>query len=75
MESHGMDREGGVPTADDETPILQVIEEWTSAQCAKDIDRLMSHYATDVAVFGIHPSCNITGADAWRREWEKYLSH
>src|SRR5271169_5064575 len=59
----------------DEQQIRQVITDWTSAQCARDIDRLMSHYATEVVVFGVNPPFHTTGAAAWRRVWEAALSH
>lgn len=59
----------------DEAQIQQVITDWTSAQCAKDVDRLMFHYATDVVVFGVNPPFHTTGVAAWRRVWEAALSH
>jgi len=60
---------------DDETPIRQIISEWTAAQCAKDIDRLMSHYAPDVSVFGLTPPLLTQGAASWRKVWEERLPH
>lgn len=46
-----------------ETRLQQLIADQMSAICAKDLDRLMSHYAVDVVVFDVKPK----GADAWQR--------
>ncbi|MCA1852834.1 MAG: DUF1428 family protein [Beggiatoa sp.] len=35
-----------------------------SVICAKDLDRLMNHYATDVVVFEVKPPFQTKGADA-----------
>lgn len=59
----------------DEAQIRQVIADWTSALCAKDLDRLMSHYATDVTVFDVKPPFQTKGAAALRRVWEACLSY
>ena len=57
-------------TATDETEIRQLIDEWRSALCARDLDRLMQHYAEDVLFFDAVPPCRHHGADAYRRTWE-----
>jgi ketosteroid isomerase-like protein len=49
--------------------------DWTSTQCAKDIDRLMSHYVPEVVVFGVNPPFHTTGVAEWRRVWEAALPH
>ncbi len=45
-----------------------------SAICAKDLDRLMNHYAADVVVFDVKPPFQTEG-DAWRRTWEACLPY
>ena len=59
----------------DEAQIRQVIADCTSALCAKDLDRLMSHYATDVTVFDVKPPFQTKGAAAWQRTWEACLPY
>jgi ketosteroid isomerase-like protein len=55
--------------------VRQLIDDQMRAIRAKDLDRLMRHYAADVAVFNLRPPFQITGAEAWRRVWEAGLSH
>jgi len=59
--------------AHDEAQIRQLITDLASAICAKDVDRIMSHYSTDASVFNCKPPFQIKGADAWRRVWEEDL--
>ena len=61
--------------AHDKTQIRQIITDWTTAQCAKDIEGVMSHYAAEVNVFGLTPPLLTRGAAAWRSVWESRLPH
>lgn len=57
-------------TTHDEAQIRQIIDDWRSALCARDVDRLLSHYAPDVLFFDAVPPFQHRGADAYRRTWE-----
>lgn len=59
----------------DEAQIRQLIADTARALCAKDLDRMMAHYATDVIVFDVKPPFQTRGADAWRRTWEACLPY
>lgn len=59
----------------DEAEILRVIADQRSAVRAKDVARIMSHYAAEFAVFNVKPPFQIRGRDEWRRVWETSLSH
>ncbi|CAF3038035.1 unnamed protein product [Rotaria sp. Silwood2] len=59
----------------DESQIRQLIADWTSAFCLKDIDRLMANYADDVIIFDIKPPFQRKGANEWRRAWEECLPY
>jgi ketosteroid isomerase-like protein len=61
--------------AHDEAQIRQLISDWIAAQCRKDIDGVMSHYAADVSVFGLTPPLLTQGAASWRSVWEARLPH
>lgn len=61
--------------AHDEQQIRQIITDWTTAQCAKDIEGVMAHYAEDVSVFGLTPPLLTRGASTWRSVWEARLPH
>jgi uncharacterized protein (TIGR02246 family) len=59
----------------DEAQIRQLIANQVSAICAKDIDRIMAHYAQDVTIFDVKPPFQIKGADAFRRIWQECLPY
>lgn len=61
--------------ARDEQAIRQLIADQQKAVGAKDIDRIMAHYAADVIVFNVKPPFQTRGAKDWRRTWETSLSH
>jgi uncharacterized protein (TIGR02246 family) len=56
--------------ARDEAQLRQLIAEQLNADCAKDLDRVMSLYAPDFVVFDVKPPLQLRGADAFRRMWE-----
>ena len=61
--------------AHDEAQIRQLIADQARAICAKDLDRLMAHYATDAIIFDVKPPFQTLGADAFRRVWEACLPY
>jgi len=61
--------------ARDETQLRQLIADQMSAICAKDVDRIMAHYAADVIFFDCKPPFQTKGADAFRRIWEECLPY
>jgi len=58
-----------------EVQLRHLIADQMSAIGVKDLHRLMTHYAADVAVFDVKPPFQTTGADAWRRTWEASLPY
>ena len=56
-----------------EAYIRQLIDSWTKALHAKDVDKLMSHYAPGIVLFDLAPPLRYVGADAYRRNWEEWL--
>ncbi len=59
----------------DEAQIRQLIDDWRIALCARDLDRLMQHYAPDVLFFDAVPPYQHRGADAYCRTWEAMLPY
>jgi ketosteroid isomerase-like protein len=59
----------------DEAEVLRIIADQQKAVCAKDVDRIMSHYAAEFCVFNVKPPFQIRGAAEWRRVWEGSLAH
>ena len=54
----------------DEIQIRQLLDEWRSALCARDLDRLMTHYSAEVVFFDAVPPYQHRGAAAYRATWE-----
>jgi ketosteroid isomerase-like protein len=50
-----------------------VIEGWTKAIAAKDIDAVMSHYAADIVTFDLAPPLQTTGAGALKKSLEAWF--
>ena len=59
--------------ADDEAKIRQLIDNWAKALRAKDVNRLMSHYAPGILVFDLAPPLQYVGTDAYRKNWEAWF--
>jgi ketosteroid isomerase-like protein len=62
-----------IPT--DEARIRAQIEVFANAFRVKDIDAIMSVFATDVVSFDIVPPLACRGAAAFRQHWEKTFAH
>ena len=60
--------------ASHESEIRELIEDWADAVRAKNIDRIMSHYAPDILAFDAISQLQFKGADAYRRHWEACFS-
>jgi ketosteroid isomerase-like protein len=58
-----------------EAEVLRIIADQQKAVCAKDVDRIMSHYAAEFCVFNVKPPIQIREAAEWRRVWETSLAH
>ena len=50
------------------------IEELAQAIRDKNLDHLMSFYAPDVTVFDVRPPLNVRGADAYRKNFERWFA-
>jgi ketosteroid isomerase-like protein len=57
-----------------EALIRQRVEGWAKAIGAKDIDGVMSLYATDIISFDIDPPLRYAGPDNKRRAWQKFFA-
>ena len=65
-----------MPTAEsDEAQIHQLIDEWRRALCARDLDRMMLHYASDIRFFDAVPPFQHLGAEAYRKTWENMFPY
>jgi len=59
--------------APEDARIREQIEHWEKALRAKDIDGVVSHYATNVLTFDLAPPLQYRGADAYRKILEEWF--
>lgn len=59
--------------ASDEAQIRQFVNSWVQALRAKDVDGVMSHYASDIVAFDLAPPLQYEGANAYRKNWEAWF--
>jgi uncharacterized protein (TIGR02246 family) len=60
--------------ASTESEIRALLESWSEAARAKDIDRLMSVYSPDIVYFDVVPPLQFTGSDAVRANFLRWFS-
>ena len=56
-----------------QSEVRALLESWSAACRAKDIDRLMSLYAPDITYFDVVPPLQYTGSDAVRRNFLRWF--
>ena len=54
----------------DEAKLSELTKSWVVARRAKDVDALMSHYASDVLLYDHAPPLRYHGVDVYRQNWE-----
>jgi ketosteroid isomerase-like protein len=58
----------------DEAQIRERIDALARALRAKDVDALMAHYARDNITYDVLPPLQVTGADAYRKNFERWFA-
>jgi uncharacterized protein (TIGR02246 family) len=58
---------------DDEAKVRAVIDSWAKAIAAKDVDAVMSHFATDIVTFDLAPPLECAGADALKKSLQAWF--
>ena|SRR5688572_17593502 len=59
---------------DPSASLREQIEVLAQAIRRKDIDALMPHYAPDVVVYDVRPPLDVQGADAYRKNFERWFA-
>ncbi len=57
----------------EEAEIRQRIESWAEALRTKNVDVLMSHYASEIVIYDLAPPLQYKGAVAYRKNWEDWF--
>ncbi len=58
-----------------EAQIRQLIADQQRAICTKDVDQIMSRYATEIIIFDVKPPFQAQGKEAVRQMWEDCLPY
>ncbi len=57
-----------------ETEIRAVIENWTKAVRARDLDSVLANHAPDIVMFDVPPpKAGVRGIDAYRETWPPFF--
>ena len=56
-----------------ETEIKSLLDTWSAAVAAKDVDGLMTLYAPDIVYFDVVPPLRISGTDAVRKNFQRWF--
>lgn len=59
---------------ENEAEIRRIIERWLDALRAKDLDRLMASYETDIVAYDAAPPLRYIGVEAYRKNWGDWLA-
>jgi uncharacterized protein (TIGR02246 family) len=59
--------------ANSQAQIRALVEGWAGAVRAKDVDRILTHYAEDVVSFDLGPPLQFAGTDAIRRSLQAWF--
>ena len=73
--NQGERHDTGNSRAANEARIRERLEDWAKAVRAKDIERVISHYAPDILLFDLAPPLQYRGADSCRKNWAEWFSH
>jgi uncharacterized protein (TIGR02246 family) len=56
-----------------EAQIRQLIDEFSTAVNARDLDRMLSHYAKDAVIFDAAPATLAVGLEQYRKHWQGFF--
>jgi ketosteroid isomerase-like protein len=59
---------------EEDTSVRERVATLAQAIRDKDVDALMAHYAPDIVVFDVMPPLDVQGADAYRKNFERWFA-
>jgi PhnB protein len=59
--------------ASNQAEIRRLLDDWAEALRVKDVDGVMSHYATDIVGFDLAPPLEYRGADEYRKNLDAWF--
>jgi uncharacterized protein (TIGR02246 family) len=58
-----------------EAQVRELLEAWTAAVRARDIEKVLAHHAPDVVMFDVPPPDEWRGIAKYRESWELFFKH
>lgn len=71
VQKEPMNQKGRGISENAEIQIKKLMDNFRAAVLARDVDKIMSFYSSDVVAFDIIPPLQYIGAKAYRKSWEK----
>ena len=59
---------------ENEAAVRSLIENWTAAVRARDLDRILAHHSPDFLMFDVPPPFVSRGLDEYRRTWDTFFA-
>jgi uncharacterized protein (TIGR02246 family) len=58
----------------EEAVIRELVENWTRAVRAKDLDGILANHSMDILMFDVPPPVQSKGIEAYRKTWDLFFS-
>ena len=62
------------PPKTDESEVRALVERWTKAVRAKDMDGILAHHSAKILMFDVPPPFKSQGIEAYRKTWDLFYS-
>jgi uncharacterized protein (TIGR02246 family) len=62
-------------SANNETQVKQLVEDWAKAVRNKDIDMILAHHANDLVMYDVPGPFQSIGIDAYRKTWDLFFRY
>ncbi|HSC06896.1 MAG TPA: nuclear transport factor 2 family protein [Steroidobacteraceae bacterium] len=58
-----------------EAQVRQLLDTWTAAVRARDIEKVLAHHSADIVMFDVPPPVEWRGMRKYRESWELFFKH
>lgn len=64
----------GLSRSADEAAIRELVEEWASAVCNRNLPAILRNHSSDILMFDVPPPFQSKGIEAYRKTWDLFFS-
>ena len=64
-----------INTSAPEPQVRKLLDDWTAAVRARDIDKVLAHHSADVVMFDVPPPVEWRGIQKYRESWEYFFKY